>query len=556
MSDLRSAASVLPFGDQGLVVEFAHELSPEINGRARALARSLAGAPGVVETVPTLRAVLVVVDPRAADRDQLAEVADRLARDLTPDLGGRGRVLELPVVYGGESGPDLEEVARAHAMSPQDVIEVHAGQEYLVFMLGFAPGFPYMGTLPPPLHTPRLRSPRTRVPAGSVGIADVLTGIYPLATPGGWRIIGRTPQVIYDPRDPDPFLLHPGDRVRFVPVRAATFPEVPLGQTQPVRPLGRPVFEVLEAGLYTTVQDLGRPGYRSQGLPAGGAMDRQALQIANILAGNPSGAAAIECAAPGPVLRALDDVTIALAGADLSPTLDGVPLEMWSAVGVRAGATLAFGAPRRGLWTYIAVSGGIVVPKMLGSASTYVPGGLGGAGGRRTQAGDVFGRGEGAGRRAKVPLRELPVPADDVIVRAIPGPQANWFSEEGQARLWREAYRTTVASDRAGVRLEGPAISHRGAADILSDGMLPGAIQVPAGGQPIVIMPDGPTTGGYPKIAVVASVDLRLVAQARPGTRIRFAETTVEAATDALGEWHTLINELTATPERGNMTTR
>lgn len=543
MNETRSTASVLPFGDQGLVVEFEDELSTVVNGRARALARSLAGGPGVVETVPTFRAVLIVVDPLAADRDHLAEVADRLARELPADVAGSGRVIELPVVYGSEHGPDLEDVARAHAMSPQDVIDLHSGHEYLVFMLGFSPGFPYMGTLPPPLHTPRLPTPRTRVPPGSVGIADVLTGVYPLASPGGWRIIGRTPQLIYDPREADPFLLRPGDRVRFVPARTATFPEVPLGQPQPVRPLGRPVFEVLEAGLYTTVQDLGRPGYRDRGLPAGGAMDRQALQLANIIVGNPPEAATIECTAPGPVLRVLDDTTIALTGADLSPTLEGRPLEMWRPVHARAGQTVALGAPRRGLWTYIAVSGGISVPKVLGSASTYVPGGLGGAGGRRAQAGDIFGRGEGARRPAKTPLRELTLPADEVIVRAMPGPQADLFTEEGRARLWREAYRTTVQSDRAGVRLEGPAISHRGAADVLSDGLLPGAIQVPGGGQPIVIMADGPTTGGYPKIGVVASVDLRLVAQARPGTRIRFAETTVEAATDALHAWEESLAE-------------
>lgn len=539
-----SRPSIVPFGDRGIVVEFADELSPETNGRARALARGLQGVPGVVETVPTIRSVLIVIDPLAADRARIAETAERLARELPPDLAGTGRVLEVPVVYGGAAGPDLEEVARLHSLSPRELIELHTGQEYLVYMLGFAPGFPYLGILPPSIQTPRLALPRLRVPAGSVGIADALTGIYPLQTPGGWRLLGRTPLIIFDPREADPVLFRPGDRVRFVAIAEAEFLTVPLGSRRPLHPAMRPVLEVHEAGLYTTIQDSGRPGYRPLGLPAGGVMDVDALHLANLIAGNRPGAAAIECTAPGPVLRVLDDVTVVIAGADLSPTLDGASVEMWTPVAARVGQTLAFGAPRRGVWACLAVTGGIDVPSVLGSAATFVPGGLGGSDGRRVQAGDVFGRGEGARRSHPVAKVVPALPEDEVAVRVISGPQEAWFTGEGLATFWRSAYRVTVHSDRAGTRLEGPPIAHRDRADILSDGLLPGAVQVPGGGQPIVIMPDGPTTGGYPKVGVVATVDLRLIAQARPGARVRFVPTTVEAAVESLREWKATIGEM------------
>ncbi len=535
--------SVVPFGDRGMVVEFEDTLSTAVNGRVRALARRMRGVPGVVEAVPTFRSLLLILDPLAADRDALRRRIPELMRQLPADPEGTGRTVEVPVLYGGEAGPDLGDVAQTCGLTTREVIELHSRQPYLVFMLGFAPGFPYMGILPDGLRTRRLSSPRTRVPAGSIGVADLLTGIYPLSTAGGWSLIGRTPQVIYDPRDPAPVLLRPGDMIRFIPVTSANFPDVLSGPALPLSPTGRPAFEVREPGLYSTVQDLGRTGYRSLGLPSAGAMDPPALEIANLLVGNSPHAAAIECTTPGPVLRAQDDLVIALAGADLSASVDGAELEMWTPVAVRAGQTLALGAPRRGMWAYVAVAGGIDVPAVLGSASTYVPGGLGGAGGRRLRAGDVLGRGEGA-RRFVTPVSiSLDIPDDEGTVRVVPGPQDGWFDDRIRAQFWENGFRVGVQSDRAGVRLEGPAVPARRTA-MLSDGMLPGAVQVPGGGQPIVIMADGPTTGGYPKIGVVATADLRLVAQARPGTVLRFVPATVTEAVEALRTWTETLEAL------------
>jgi len=519
------------FGDRGLVVEFADELSLEINSRIRALAARLRNAPGVVETVPAFRSLLLVLDPLTADRDRLRDEIMRQAHDVRPDPAGTGRTVEIPVVYGGEAGPDLADVARTHGLTVREAVELHSRQDYLVFMLGFAPGFPYMGILPEGLRTPRLASPRTRVPAGSVAIADALTGIYPLATAGGWRLIGRTPQVLYNPRTPDPVLLRPGDRVRFIPVTSAAFRTAP-AEPGPGTP-ARPALEVRDAGLYTTVQDLGRFGYRSLGVPSAGAMDPLALQLANLLVGNPRHAAAIELTVPGPVLRAVDRLTVAITGADLSAVVDGREVELDTPLPVRAGQTLSFGAPREGVWAYVAVTGGIDVPPVLGSASTYVPGGLGGPRGSRLRAGEILGRGEGSRRHSAPRTVPVVIPSADVAVRFIPGLQDAWFDEPAREEFWRARFAVSVYSDRAGTRLTGPVVRARREV-MFSEGMLPGAVQLPSGGQPIVIMPDGPTTGGYPKIGAVCTADLRLVAQARPGTLIRFMPTTVETAVAAV----------------------
>jgi KipI family sensor histidine kinase inhibitor len=531
--------SLRAVGDRGLLVEFADELSVEINARVRALGHALHGVPGVVEIVPTLRSLLIILDPLRADRARIADDAMRLAEQLPREAGSRGSLIELPVVYGGDAGPDLDALAHRRGVTAREVIDLHCGHEYIVFMLGFAPGFPYLGILPTALHTPRLSSPRTRVPAGSVAIADELTAVYPLATPGGWHLIGRTPQRLYDPQATDPIRCRPGDRVRFTPIASAEFPDAAIAATPLPRP-AHPAWEVREGGLYTTVQDLGRVGYRSLGVPLSGAMDPAALQLANVVVGNPPGAPAIECTAPGPALRALDDVTIAITGADLQATVDRAAVEPGTAINVRAGQTLSFGAPRAGMWAYVAVAGGLDIPLVLGSASVYVPGSLGGV---RLRAGDVLGRREAPTRFLTRRAPSLPIPATEATVRVIPGPQDGWFEREILAAFYRATFTVSVRSDRAGTRLDGPTVKGQ-RERMLSDGMVPGAVQVPSGGQPIVIMPDGPTTGGYPKLGVVASADLRLLAQARPGVKIHFVPATVNDAVAALAEWEQTMRAL------------
>ena len=208
-------------GDSALVVEFGDEISREVNRKVHALADALrkSALPGLGESVPTYRSLLVHYDSLHLSCDEVkAFVSEVLQKCEEEEPSLEPGVVEVPVVYGGEFGPDIEFVAEHNGLSIGEVISLHSGAAYTVYMLGFAPGFAYLGGMPEAIATPRLKTPRTLAPAGSVGIAGVQTGIYPIATPGGWRLIGRTPLKLFDPERDPPTLLKAGDIVRFVPM--------------------------------------------------------------------------------------------------------------------------------------------------------------------------------------------------------------------------------------------------------------------------------------------------------------------------------------------------
>jgi len=211
---------VLPLGDTGFTVEFGDTVDPAIHDRVLAFARAAGslGLRGLQEIVPTYRSAAVFFDPVQVDAPALMDRLRAIAESPPVSSVEAARLVEIAVLYGGEFGPDLSDVAAFARLTPDEVIVLHTSVDYRVFMLGFSPGFPYLGPVPEPLGIPRLSEPRARVPAGSVGLAGSQTGIYPLESPGGWRIIGRTPLRLYDPAREAPFLLQAGDRVRFRPI--------------------------------------------------------------------------------------------------------------------------------------------------------------------------------------------------------------------------------------------------------------------------------------------------------------------------------------------------
>ena len=205
-------------GDRAIFVEFGDAIDPEINRRVRRLMLSLQRerVPGVVEAVPTYRSLLVYFEPRQIGTSKLRETLHLLAQRTGEHGLPHPRLIEVPTIYGGEYGPDLEFVAQHSSLSVPQVIQTHTGAPYLVYMIGFLPGFPYLGGMSPKIATPRLESPRAKVPAGSVGIAGSQTGIYPVESPGGWRLIGRTPLKLFDPGREPPGLFQAGDYLSFV----------------------------------------------------------------------------------------------------------------------------------------------------------------------------------------------------------------------------------------------------------------------------------------------------------------------------------------------------
>ena len=299
---------------------------------------------------------------------------------------------------------------------------------------------------------------------------------------------------------------------------------------------------VVKAPPFATIQDLGWATGRAVGVPLSGAMDPESLMIANLLAGNPRGDATIEWALGPGVLRVDDRVRVAVCG-DATVALHGRPVEAWQALTIDPDAELVVTPGGAGRFVYVAVQGGIVTPPAVGSRSTYLPAGLGGHEGRRLRAGDrlPIGRPRGVARLESA----LPPPrAPDGFVRVTAGPQAGRFDRWARAALSQAEWTVLAASDRMGYRLRGPAIAPRERATLPSEAACPGAIQVPDDGQPIVLMPDGPTVGGYPKLAVVARADLALLAQCPPGRTVRFREVSPGEAREALRERERRVEDL------------
>ena len=291
-------------------------------------------------------------------------------------------------------------------------------------------------------------------------------------------------------------------------------------------------FIVLKRGSFTSVQDRGRFDYLDRGVPLSGAVDAFAYRIANLLIGNAPGAAVLEITMLGPVLEMLSDTDIALTGADMGMTLNGEPVPGWQSLRVKRGDVIRTPRAKSGCRAYLAVTGGIDVPVVMGSRSTCSRAKLGGYDGRILKEKDRLRRVEGSllSNHRRLPEKWIPVYPEEITLRAIPGPQDDAF-KHGLDTFFSAVYEVTLEADRMGYRLKGPAVHHdEGLPEsIISEAITPGNVQLPADGQPIILLVEQ-TTGGYTKIATVISTDIPRVVQAIPQTRIRFDRVTLEEA--------------------------
>ncbi len=539
--------TVATLGDLAVVISFGEVIDEALSARVRTVAAALARHPpaGVVDIVPAFASVALFFErPPLATFDELRrEIEGVVERADASLVSSEVRTVEIPVCYGGEFGPDLDTVAAHVARSPAEVVAAHSGADYVVHAIGFAPGFPYLGGLPPELATPRRASPRTHVPAGSVGIGGAQTGIYPLETPGGWNLIGRTPLRLFDRDRVPPALLSAGDRVKFHAIPASEF-AARSAECHVIRDIGpvestgnaeatchvirdkSPSVEVVRAGMLTTVQDLGRVGQRASGVPLSGAADPFALRVANLLVGNPEGAAGLEFTLVGPELKFHHDTLVAIGGAEFAAA------PSWRPFLVRAGEVLKLGPAKSGCRGYLAVAGGIEVAPVLGSRSTYLRAGLGGLEGRAVTAGDVLPvpvvHRHVVDGHWRIDQRILPSYTSAGVVRVIGGTHGVEFDATWQSRT----YRVSTRSDRMGLRLEGEPLVRRSVRDLVSAPVAPGTVQVPPDGQPIVLLADAQTIGGYPRLCHIASVDVPIVAQLRPGDTLQFQVVTWEESVE------------------------
>lgn len=525
----------LPAGDTALLVELAdldHALALYRIAQAQPIA-------GVQELVPAARTLLVHYRPEAVTPAALvAALRERAAAaDLAPADAAAARRVEIPVHYDGE---DLAEVAEMLGISVAELIARHAGQPWQAAFAGFAPGFVYLAGGHPGLRgIARRASPRTRVPAGSVALAGDFSAVYPAASPGGWQLIGVTEVPMWDLRRAEPAFVQPGFQVQFIDAGAPA-PRVSLPAQREAASCAAPAaadrardaIEFESTGLQTLVQDAGRHGMAGLGISPSGALDQPAMRQANRLVGNPVHTPVLESVPGGLRLRCHGRATLAVTGAETALTLhapDGRqwPVESHAALALDDGDVLAFGAPSAGVRCCVAVRGGWQVAPVLGSCATDT---LAHVGPPALQAGQRIAVGQAvpapmlrASQPAEAGLPQLPRPGDVVTLDVLAGPRTDWFTPDALALLTQQAWRVTPQSNRIGLRLHGEQPLARARHDELpSEGTVTGAIQVPAGGQPVLFLADHPLTGGYPVIAAVASHHLPLAAQLPVGCTLRF----------------------------------
>lgn len=304
---------------------------------------------------------------------------------------------------------------------------------------------------------------------------------------------------------------------------------------------------VLQAGLFTTVQDQGRWGYQAYGMPVAGAMDRYAFRVANLLVGNKPDAASLEMTLRGGMFRFERECLVAVCGADMRTTLDGREIANWSSFQVSPGGELCCNYAGAGCRAYLAVRGGINVHPVLGSRSTYTRAGVGGLEGRALRAGDILPVGGDTAadvRPQRLAARYIPDYTGPIKLRVLLGPQDDCFPPTGLETFFSSTYTVSTDADRMGYRLDGPVVAHRGKPDIVSDALGQGAIQVPGHGMPIIMMADRQTTGGYTKLGAVIGPDLSKLAQAKPGDAILFKKCSEAEALEALKAERRVYDEI------------
>lgn len=479
-----------------------------VNRQVHALAEALLEQPlrGISDIIPSYNSLYIEYDAnlisKAAVRHWCKQ--QRLRRARTAQLAPPKTV---PVHYDGE---DLADIAAQAGVSVHDVISLHSRPDYHVYALGFTPGFAFMGSVPEAIHMLRRSTPRVRIPAHSVAMTGSQTGIYPSVSPGGWNLLGHALVAMYDPHRATPFWLEPGDTVRFLPQEGE-----PPAAISPLRLLPKDpdnaVLEVTKAGLLDIVVDGGRVLAGRYGLCRGGMLDAVSGTLANRLVGNDPLAPVIEMSLMGGSYRVLEPCVVAVAGWGMQAQHNGQDVKTPSSFCLAAGDELTFVPTATGVRSYLAVAGGIASDRFMGSASVDLKGNIG----MPLKAGDVLGVAKLKLARATQTFQPWQVRGDPVTLRIIAGPQA---SEDALNALSQQTFSVSHA-DRMGVRLADGDVP---GGELISEAVPIGAIQVPPGANPILLLHDRGSIGGYHKPALLHPVDLPRAAQIRQGQTVRF----------------------------------
>lgn len=476
--------------------------------------------PGLIDAVPAALTLLV----RASSPTVAAQLIDAVqTADLTLPVDRDDTLVTIDVVYDGE---DLREVAALVGLTPNGVIAAHTDQLWTAAFGGFAPGFVYCVGENHALDVRRRATPRTSVPAGSVGLAGPFSGVYPRSSPGGWQLIGHTGEAMWDPRRAQPARIAPGNRVQYRAVREAV---VVLPQ-DPSPIVAEQGLTLNSSGLQALFQDDGRPGYADLGVAEAGALDRGAAHRANRLVGNPPGAVVVESLLGGLTVTARGDQVVAVTGAraplsvsqpDSCPGPATYIPHQDRPFALLNGATLHIGTATHGMRTYLAIRGGFQAPRVLGSASRDL---MSAEGPAPLTAGDTLAVAPAPWPTTVLdPILAPALPGPELTVHVVLGPRPDWFTPEEVTAFLARPWTVTERSNRIGLRLDGTPVQRLVTDELASEGTVAGAVQIPSDGKPVLFMRDHPVTGGYPVIAVVDPRELDVLAQVTPGTTLRFA---------------------------------
>jgi biotin-dependent carboxylase-like uncharacterized protein len=498
---------IAPFGEGAIYLDL------EIEDASNRPARTLAAAAALRAAMPDAdvavgAGTILIVGPASEEEAQAI---------VLPVLSGPSPFLEEPrthALHAVYDGPDLAASAEALGIKQEALIELHTGRDHVAELLGFLPGFAYLGPIDDRLVLPRRASPRPAVPAGSVGIAGAFTGIYPSRSPGGWNLIARAIGVrLFDPARDPPMLIAPGDLVRFVPVAASDTGDdttADLGSNTPPGERGYgpsgAALEITASTVCSTVQDRGRPGQLSRGLPPGGPLDVFVFSAANRAVGNDPGAAVIEVMLGGLRARAKGEILVSVDGARAIKLKDGEELRV---------------DPNERAVRYVAVRGGIDVPALVGSRSTVLAARFGGFEGRPLRRGDRLAIGPDSEHGSPEMPEALPASPISARLEVDPGPHLDRFPEGAFDVLLETQWIVSRLADRVGVRLEGGKIPRDRPDLALPVPMRRGAIQIATDGTPIILGPEHPVTGGYPVLAILRQASQGELARLRAGADVR-----------------------------------
>jgi KipI family sensor histidine kinase inhibitor len=522
-----SYTRIYSLSESAINVEFGEVIDEAINQQVMALHHILQKQPfeGFVESVPAFTTLTIFFRPEKISLNDPATpiVKEILIKLLSTELQAdnfESRLIKIPVHY---NGPDLDHIAAEHHISKEGLIKIHQQHIYKVYMMGFLPGFAYMGAVDDTIATPRKATPRSLVEAGSVGIAGKQTGIYPFDSPGGWQIIGKTPLRLFDLKKDDPFLLKAGDAVQFYSITENDLEEISEPEFQ--EPENEPDILVIKPGILSSIQDEGRMGFRSYGVPVSGAMDLGSFHAANAMVGNERNAACIECTMGGLQLQFKKNSVIAITGSGTA-FINGRPIKTWQPLKAFAKDVLELKFNNEGIRSYVAVKGGFDTRMIMNSRSTYHRAGIGHP--LKKEQGLLIGITISSSAKMISDKVELPAYQTHHSIRLYQGSDFHLMEKISRDNFFGESFRISNQSDRMGYRLEGTPLRSENNIELLSSAVTKGTVQLTPSGQLIILMSDCQTTGGYPWVAQVAAADLDILAQLKPGDDIHLTQISFE----------------------------